>query len=82
MRLDDLVNLYRRIFACILSRADAEASPYSRYYIAVSTPMSWKHIMTVNGGVLARLGKLEDGTAHSVSIDTLPPPYVHVTSLS
>jgi len=73
--LDDLVDLYRRIFARILSREDAQASPYSRYYIGVSNPISWKHIMTVFGSVLARFGKLEDGTPQSTpSADTLPPP--------
>jgi len=74
VRLDDLVDLYRRVFGRILSRADSKASPYSRYYIAVSTPIPWKHIMTVIGGVLARLGKLDDGTAHSIPADILPPP--------
>lgn len=76
MRLDDVVDLYRRVFGRILSRADSKASPYSRYYIAVSTPIPWKHIMTVIGGVLARLGKLDDGTAHSIPADILPPPCV------
>jgi hypothetical protein len=76
VRLDDLVELYRLIFARILSGADAKASPYSRYYIAISTPVTWKHIMTVYGGVLAGLGKLENGTAQSVSADSLPPPCV------
>jgi len=75
--LDDLVDLYRRIFARILSRQDAEASPYSRYYIAVSTPLQWKHIMTVFGSVLDRSGKLDDGIPQSIpSADTLPPPCV------
>ncbi|KAI0298776.1 hypothetical protein B0F90DRAFT_1730957 [Multifurca ochricompacta] len=55
VQLDDVVDLYRR------------ASPYSRYYIGVSTPHSWKHIMTV-------FGKLEDGAAQSVSISVIPPP--------
>jgi hypothetical protein len=76
VRLDDLVDLYKRVFAHILSRADAKASPYSRYYIAVSTPHPWKHILTVFGAILAREGKLEDGTAQSVPISVIPPPYV------
>ena len=79
MRLDDLVDLYKIVFARILSRADAKASPYSRYYIAVSTPYSWKHIVTLFGGILARKGKLEDGTAQSVPLSTIPPPYVRVS---
>lgn len=74
VRLDDLVDLYRRVFGRILSRVDAKASPYARYYIAVSTPLSWKHIMTVFGGVLARKGKLEDAAAHSVSLSDVPYP--------
>jgi hypothetical protein len=76
VHLDDLVDLYRRVFARILSRADAEASPYSRYYIAASSPHPWKHIMTLFGAVLARIGKLEDGTAQSVPFSVIPPPYV------
>ena len=79
MHLDDLVDLYKRVLARILSRTDANVSPYSRYYIAVSTPHPWKHIMTVFGAVLARIGKLEDGTALSVPISTIPPPYVRVS---
>lgn len=42
MRLDDLVDLYRRVFARILNRVDAKASPYAKYYIAVNTKESWK----------------------------------------
>jgi hypothetical protein len=74
--LEDLVDLYRRVFARIQSREDAKASPYARYYIAISTPMSWKHIMTVFGGVLESKGKLEDATAHSIPISVVPPPSV------
>jgi hypothetical protein len=61
----------------ILSREDAKASPYSRYYIAVSSAIQWKHIMTVFGTVLVRFGKLEDGIPQIIpSADSLPPPYV------
>jgi len=74
VRLDDLVDLYKRVFAHILGRTGATASPYSRYYIAISTPDYWKHITTVIGAALARIGKLEDGTPHSVSISDVPPP--------
>jgi len=72
--LEDLVDLYSRVFVRILSREDAKASPYARYYIAISTPMSWKHIMTVFGSVLESKGKLEDATAHSIPISVVPPP--------
>lgn len=82
VRLDDLVDLYKRVFAHILGRAGAKVSPYSRYYIAVSTPDSWKHIMTAIGAVLARIGKLEDGTAHSVHISVVPPPCVRDARIS
>ncbi|KAF8261163.1 hypothetical protein EI94DRAFT_1608219 [Lactarius quietus] len=74
--LEDLVDLYKRVFARILSREDAKASPYARYYIAVSTPMTWKHIMTVFAGVLKSKGKLEDATAHSIPLTGVPPPCV------
>jgi len=72
--LDDLVDIYRRVVARVLSRADAKASPYSRYYVAASTPCTWKHIMTVFGGVLARVGGLEDGTPQGVPVSLIPPP--------
>ena len=76
MLLEDLVDLYSRVFARILSREDAKASPYARYYIAISTPIPWKHIMTVFGGVLASKGKLEDAAPHSIPISVVPPPCV------
>jgi len=74
VRLDDLIDLYRRVFARILSREDAKASPYARYYIALSTPLSWKDIMTVFGSVLASKGKLESATAYSISLSDVPYP--------
>jgi nucleoside-diphosphate-sugar epimerase len=72
--LADLVDLYKRVFARIISREDAKASPYARYYLAISTPMSWKQIMTVFGGVLKSKGMLEDATAYSISLSNVPPP--------
>ena len=51
MLLEAFINLYIHAFARILSREDAKASLCTRYYIAISTPMSWKHIMTLFGGV-------------------------------
>jgi hypothetical protein len=74
--LADLVDLYKLVFARILNRNDAKASPYARYYLAISTPMSWKHIMTVFGGILKSKGKLEDATAYSISFSNVPPPCV------
>ena len=76
MHLDDLVDLYRRVFARILSREDSKASPYARYYIALSTGLSWKDIMTAVGSALASKGKLEDATAHSISLSDVPHPCV------
>ena len=66
-------DLYSRVFARILSREDAKASPYARYYIAISTPMSWEHIMTVFSSVLESKGKLEDAAAHSIPVSVVPP---------
>lgn len=74
VRLDDLVSFYRLLFARILSGKDANASPYSRYYIAVSNPVPWKHMSTVVGATLKRLGKVEDDKPQSVSISELQPP--------
>jgi hypothetical protein len=45
LRLDDLFDLYRRVFGRILSREDAKASPYSRYYVTINTAHPWKHIL-------------------------------------
>jgi hypothetical protein len=75
--MEDLVDLYRRTFSRILSRVDAKASPYSKYYIAVSTPQTWNDIMATSGDVLARLGRLEDGTPQSVPVSVIPLPCVH-----
>jgi hypothetical protein len=61
-------------FGRILSLEDAKESPYSRYYVAISTAHPWKHILTVLGGSLPRLGKLEDGTAECVPTSTNSPP--------
>jgi hypothetical protein len=52
VRLDDLIDLYRGVFAQLLSHVDAKASPYSMYYIAVSTPHPRKDIMAASGDVL------------------------------
>jgi len=78
VRLDDLVALYGLLFIRALSGVDAKASPYSRYYIAASTPLAWKHITTVVGATLKKLGKLEDGEPQSVS--ALQPPCVLLAS--
>ncbi|KAH9997990.1 hypothetical protein BJV77DRAFT_982663 [Russula vinacea] len=66
VRLDDLVRFFRVLFAQILSGKDANASPYSRYYIA--------HISTVVGATLKGIGKLEDGKPQSISASNLQPP--------
>ena len=74
MRLDDLVIFYRLLFAHILSGKDANASPYSRYYLAVNNPIPWKHISTVVGAELKRAGKLQDDKPQSISASVLQSP--------
>lgn len=81
MRLDDLVRFFRVLFAQILSGKDANASPYSRYYIAVKNPIDWKHISTVVGATLKGIGKLEDGKPQSISASNLQPPCVFFSPL-
>ena len=66
--LDDLVDLYRRVFARILSREDARASPYARYYLGTSTPLVWKDIATLFGKTLKEMGKIEDPVPQSISV--------------
>ncbi|KAI0294194.1 hypothetical protein BC826DRAFT_353657 [Russula brevipes] len=73
--LDDLIKLYRLLFARILSGEDAKASPYSRYYVAASTPLSWKYIATVFGDKLKQLGMVADGTPESIPVTKLDPPF-------
>jgi len=72
--LDDLVQFYRLLFAHILSGKDANASPYSRYYIAAKNPLDWNHIATVVGATLKGMGQLEDGKPQSISASDLQPP--------
>jgi hypothetical protein len=74
VRLDDLVIFFRLLFARILSGEDANASPYSRYYIAANNPIAWKHIATVVATTLKRMGKWEDSTTQSISVSKLEPP--------
>jgi hypothetical protein len=74
--LDDLVRFYRLLFAHILSGKYANASPYSRYYVAAKNPVEWKHIATLVGATLKRTGKLEDGKPQSISASTLQSPCV------
>jgi len=69
--LDDLIGLYRRVFARILGHEDAEASPYARYYIAISTPLVWKDIATLLGETLKQMGKIEDAVPQSISVADL-----------
>jgi hypothetical protein len=52
VRLDDLIGLYRGVFARILSHVDAKASSYSMYYIAVSASHLRKDNMAASGDVL------------------------------
>jgi hypothetical protein len=82
VRLDDLVSFFRLLLAHILSGKDANASPYSRYYIAVKNPIAWKHISTVVGTTLKRMGKLEDGKPQSISASSLQSPYAFLSLLS
>ncbi|KAI0271296.1 hypothetical protein BC834DRAFT_818687 [Gloeopeniophorella convolvens] len=73
VRLDDIVDLYLRIFARVLSHADTKASPYERYYIAVSTPYTWKNIISLFSATLHKQGRLEESTVHSVPLSAIPP---------
>jgi len=64
----------------VLGGEGAKASPYSRYHIAIGTPVPWKHELTVSAGsVPTGPGRLEDGTPQSISADSPPPPCVHDT---
>ncbi|KAH9055692.1 hypothetical protein EDB87DRAFT_1834003 [Lactarius vividus] len=71
VNLDDLVDLYVRVFTRILSREDAKASPYARYYIAANTPLVWKNIATLLGKTLKQMGKIEDAVPQSIPVADL-----------
>ncbi|KAI0056499.1 NAD-binding protein [Artomyces pyxidatus] len=74
VHLDDVIDLYLRVFERASKGAPSDESPYARYFIASSNPIDWKTITTVVGGTLAQRGKLADGTAHSVSLDDPKSP--------
>ncbi|KAF8262147.1 hypothetical protein EI94DRAFT_734099 [Lactarius quietus] len=43
-----------------------QGKPCARHYLAVSTLMSWRHIMAIFSCVVKRSGKLEDANTYSV----------------
>ncbi|KAI9435623.1 hypothetical protein BJY52DRAFT_1131015, partial [Lactarius psammicola] len=66
--LDDLIDLYMRVFARILNHEDANANSYAGYYITTSTPLVWKDIATLLGKTLKQTGKIEDEVPQSISV--------------
>lgn len=70
--LDDLIDLYRRVFERILSRELAEKSPYTRYYLGTSNPLAWKEIATCFGKTLHSLGKIENAEPQSITVADIP----------
>ncbi|KAF8261164.1 hypothetical protein EI94DRAFT_824157 [Lactarius quietus] len=72
--LDDLMDLYRRVFERILIRDLAKESPYTRYYLGTSTPLVWKDIATTFGVTLHEMGKIESAEPQSISLTNLIKP--------
>jgi len=72
--LEDLVNLYMRVFERILNREDAKTSPYARYYLATSNPLVWKDIATSMGKTLKNLRKIEDAAPLSIPVTAVRDP--------
>jgi hypothetical protein len=71
VRLDDLIDLYRRVFKRILSRELAKESPYTRYYLGTSNTIVWKEIATSFGKTLHKLGKIEHAEPQSITVADL-----------
>ncbi|KAH9055694.1 hypothetical protein EDB87DRAFT_1687887 [Lactarius vividus] len=63
--VNDLADLYLRVFDRVLTGADKDASPYERYYIGAAI-----------GESLARRTLLEDGIPESIAVDQVPDPWV------
>lgn len=74
VRLDDLIDLYRRVFARILSREFANKSPYTRYYLGTSTPLVWKEIATCLGQTLHKKEKIKNAEPQSITVADLSKP--------
>ena len=72
--LEDLIDLYRRVFTCILTREFANESPYTRYYLGASTPLVWKDIATCLGQTLHELGKIENAKPESITVAEISDP--------
>lgn len=79
--LDDLIDLYRLVFARILSREFAKGSPYTRYYIGTSTPLVWKDIATSFGKTLKQMGKIATAEPRSINVTDLSKSDPTVTKL-
>ncbi|KAH8980019.1 hypothetical protein EDB92DRAFT_1954368 [Lactarius akahatsu] len=74
--VNDLADLYLRVFDRVLTGADRDACPYERYYIGAVNALPFKAIMTAIGESLARRTLLEDGTPESIAVDQVPDPWV------
>ncbi|KAH9167711.1 hypothetical protein EDB89DRAFT_1996444 [Lactarius sanguifluus] len=73
--VNDLADLYLRVFDRVLTGADRDASPYERYYIGAVNALPFKTITTAIGESLARRTLLEDGTPESIAVDQVPDPF-------
>jgi len=80
--VNDLVDLYQRVFARILSGADEDTSPYERYYIGAVNPLTFKTVMTAVGEELVRHALLEDATPESISVDEVSNPFLNLWARS
>ncbi|THH15266.1 hypothetical protein EW146_g5180 [Bondarzewia mesenterica] len=81
VHIDDVMNLYLRVFELAVAEKEAAVSSYTRYFVASSQPAAWKTIMTLLASTLHKRGLLESPEPQSVSIGDLLP-YEHFLAKS
>ncbi|KAI0056479.1 NAD(P)-binding protein [Artomyces pyxidatus] len=73
VHIDDVADLFLRVFERSQAGVPEGESPYARYFLATSNGVEWKTIATSVGAALARRTVLADGTPKVVSVGDLDP---------
>ena len=75
MHVDDLVSLFEQVFQLALDALTEPPSttPYERYFIASTIPVTWKDLAERFGRELHKEGVIDSPDASSVSYDEAGP---------